>query len=398
MKLATRLSAVAPSATLALTQKAAELRAAGQDVVALTAGEPDFPPPRTATEALKRAVDDGHTRYTPVGGRPEVKAAIVEAYAARGLTYAAQQVVVSTGAKQSIFNAALALLDPGDEAVVLAPYWVSYPDIARIAGANVVTVDTTEADGFVVRPEALDAALTDKARLLFLNSPSNPTGGLYTRADLEAVAEVLRRYPNLVVIADEIYAKFVYGDGGFTSLLDVAPDLQDRTLIIDGCSKAYAMTGLRLGWALGPQPLIAAMTKLQGQSTSNPSAPTQWAAKAVLEGDQSPVARMVEAFDGRRARVVERLRALPGVTCFDPKGAFYAFPSIAGLVGLALPDGTKIRGAQDVCRYLLEDYSVVVVPGEAFGAPTHLRLSYAASDATLNDGLTRMAEALGRIG
>ncbi|MCA9550316.1 MAG: pyridoxal phosphate-dependent aminotransferase [Myxococcales bacterium] len=397
MKLADRLSTVAPSATLAMAQKARDMKAKGRDVVSLTTGEPDFPPPDHVIEAIHKALTDGYTRYTPVGGLPELVEVIRAHYANKGLSLASNQVVVSAGAKQAVFNVAMAVLNPGDEAVVLAPYWVSYPDIIRIAEATPVTAVGTQDDGFVVRPEVLDAAMTDKTRLVILNSPSNPTGGVYSRADLEATAEVLRRYPNAVIISDEIYDRFLYEGAEQISLLEVAPDLEDRTVVVNGCSKTFAMTGLRLGWAVGPKPLIAAMNMLQGQSTSNASAPIQMGGVAALTGDPGPVERMLAAFDRRRRFIVDKLRHFKGVTCFDPRGAFYAFPDVSGLFGKARPDGTVVKDADDLSDYLLEQYAVVVVPGAPFGAPNHVRLSYATDEDTLDRALTRMAEAFERL-
>jgi aspartate aminotransferase len=397
MKLADRLSTVAPSATLAMAQKARDMKAKGRDVVSLTTGEPDFPPPEHVVAAIHKALVDGYTRYTPVAGLPELVEAIRVHYAADGLSFASNQVLVSSGAKQAVFNAAMAVLNPGDEAVVQAPYWVSYPDIVRIAEATPVTAVGTQADGFVVRPEVLEAALSPRTRLVILNSPSNPSGGVYSRADLVATAEVLRRFPDAVIISDEIYDRFLYEGTERVSLLQVAPDLADRTVVVNGCSKTYAMTGLRLGWAVGPRPLIAAMNILQGQSTSNASAPIQMGAVAALTGSLEPVERMLAAFDERRRFVVDKLQHFKGVTCFDPRGAFYAFPDVSGLFGKARPDGRVVADADDVTEYLLEQYAVVVVPGGPFGAPKHIRLSYATDRETLDRALTRMAEAFERL-
>lgn len=397
MNLADRLSAVAPSATLALTQRAQEMKAAGRDVVSLTAGEPDFAPAPHIIEAIQRALADGYTRYTPVTGLPALRKGICTAYAARGHEYGDDQVVVSTGAKQTIFNAALALLNPGDEAVIPAPFWLSYPDMVRLAEGVPVLVPSTEAQGFIVSPEALEAAFTSRTKLCFFNSPSNPTGAVYTRAQLSAVAEVLRRHPRVVIIADEIYERFTYEGAEFVSILDVAPDLADRTLIINGCSKTYAMTGLRLGWGLGPKGLIKAIATIQGQSTSNASAPIQMGALAAIQGDQGAVATMLKAFDGRRRFVIEHLRAMPGVSCFDPQGAFYAFPRVADLLQHRLPDGRPLGSVDALCTYLLDQYALVAVPGGPFGAEEHLRLSYATDLDTLERGLDRMAEGLARL-
>lgn len=397
MNLADRLSTVAPSATLALAQTAKEMRAAGRDVVSLTAGEPDFDTPPHIIAAIEKAMKDGYTRYTAVAGLPELREGISKYYADRGHRYGIDQIVVSCGAKQTIFNAGLAVLNPGDEAVILAPYWLSYSDMVRLAEGVPVILQTQESDGFIVQPEALEAAITPKTRLFFINSPSNPSGGVYDRAQMTAVAEVLRKHPDVWIISDEIYEHFTYGTAKFVSIVDVAPDLADRTLVINGCSKAYAMTGLRLGWGVGPQSLIKGIAKIQGQSTSNASAPMQIGALAAISGDQTCVQTMVKAFDERRAFVIERLQSLPGVSCLDPKGAFYAFPRVAELLALRLPDGSPVGNVETLCHYLLEQYSVVTVPGTPFGAPEHLRLSYAANKVTLDQGLTRMAEAFARL-
>lgn len=397
MKLADRMSTVAPSATLALTQKAAQLRAAGRDVVSLTAGEPDAAPAPHILAAVEEALKAGYTRYTPVAGLPEVKAAVARYHSKPGREVTPDQVIVSTGAKQTIFNTALATLDPGAEAVFLAPYWVSYPDMVRIAGGVPKSVPTRPDAGFTVDPAVLAEAFGDRTRLFLLNSPSNPTGAVYDEGELRRIADVLRSHPDVTIVADEIYDRFTYDGAHFVSLLDVAPDLADRTLVVNGCSKTYAMTGLRIGWGVGPEPLIKALAKLQGQSTSNASAPMQWAAKAALEGDQRWVDDMLENFDARRRFVVERLSAMSGVSCPAPRGAFYAFPNVAPLLERDLPDGDPVQDVAGLCEYLVERYSLVVVPGAPFGAPEHLRLSYATDMDTLDRGLTRMAEAFDRL-
>lgn len=397
MKLADRLSTVAPSATLALTEKALQMKAAGRDVVGLTAGEPDASPAPHIIAAIEKALADGYTRYTPVPGLPAVREAIARPYAERGRGVGKDNVVISTGAKQTVFNAAMAVLSRGDEAITLAPYWVSYADIVRIADGVPVVVKTRAEDGFAIDSAALEAAFSKKTRLLLLNSPSNPTGAVYDEATMTAVAEVLRKFPDVWVVADEIYDRFTYDGVPFVSLLDVAPDLADRTLVVNGCSKTYAMTGLRIGWGVGPIPLVKAIVKLQGQSTSNACAPVQLAAKAAIEGDQQPVADMLARFDERRRFVVEQLGRMQGVSCPPPKGAFYAFPHVGGLLDKRLPDGEPVGDVDGLCRYLLERYAVVVVPGTPFGAPEHLRLSYAADMETLQKGLERMAEAFDRL-
>jgi aspartate aminotransferase len=397
MKLASRMRDIAPPATLAQAEKAKELARAGVDVVSLTAGEPDFDAPPHVVEAMVEALRRGQTRYTAVAGIPELRGALAARYRARGLACDEAQVIVSTGAKQCIFGAVLSLCDPGDEVAMIAPYWLSYADIARLAGARPVVVETSAERGFVPRIEALEQALGPRTRVLILNSPSNPAGALLSREDLAAIAELVRSRPEVLVLADEIYERFVYGEARYTSFLEVAPDLADRTLVVSGCSKTYAMTGLRLGWALGPKPLIAAMTTLQGQSTSNANTATQWAALAAVTQDQSSVDRMVEAFDQRRRHVVDALRAIPGVTCFDPKGAFYVLPDVSAFFGTRTPAGERIRDADDLTAHLLASKGLVVVPGGPFGAPRHIRLSFATDLGTLDRGLERLRAALAEL-
>ncbi|MBK8014745.1 MAG: 16S rRNA (guanine(966)-N(2))-methyltransferase RsmD [Deltaproteobacteria bacterium] len=394
MRIAQRLGAVAPSATLTLNQKAKDLRAQGKDVVALTAGEPDFATAPSIIEAINRSLERGDTRYVAVSGVEELRKAISKHYEATGLAYAPSEIVVSTGAKQALFNAMLCLIEPGDEAIVIAPYWLSYADMVRVAGGEVVTIATAEAAGFLATPAQLEAAITPNTRVLFLNSPSNPAGAVYGRAELEGLAEVLRRHPQVAIISDEIYDRFVYGGQDCPSILAVAPDLKPRTLVVNGCSKTYAMTGLRLGWAAGPKDIIEAMSTIQGQSTSNACAPIQFGAVEAITGDQSIVATMVRAFDERRAFVVEKLRAIKGVRCFDPKGAFYVFPNLEAYVGKKLPNGKTVANADTLAEYLVESQNLVVIPGEPFGAPNNVRLSFATDMATLEKGITRLKQGL----
>lgn len=397
-QLASRLREISPSATLTLAQKAREMADAGTDVVSLTAGEPDFRPAPHILAALQEAIAAGHTRYTAVNGIPELRDAIARRYRALdGLEYEQNELIVSSGAKQSLYNAVQCLIEPGTEAVMIGPYWLSYRDMTVLAGGTPVVVEAEEASGYTADPAKLDAAINAKTRLLFLNSPSNPTGAAYSAFQLKAIADVLRRHPQVTVISDEIYRRFVYDNAAETSLLRVAPDLQDRTIVVDGCSKTYAMTGLRIGWAAGPRNVISAMARLQGQSTSCAATPSQHAAIAALDGDQTWVAEMVETFDVRRRFTVGRLRAIPGVTCFDPPGAFYAFPGFEAYVGRRLPDGTEIRDAFTISAHLLHDHGLVVVPGKPFGAPMHLRLSFATDMAALAKGLDRLHAALAAV-
>ena len=397
MQIAKRLSKVAPSATLALAQRAREMAAAGQSVVSLTAGEPDFPTPPHIIDALKASVDAGNTRYTAVGGTPKLREALKDRYSSKGLTYGTDQIVACTGAKQALYNGLMATVDEGQEVIFAAPYWLSYKDMVSLAGGVPKIVTTTEDQRFVMSADQLRAAMSPATRAVMLNSPSNPTGAVYTREDLSALAEVLAERPDVLIIADEIYEHLVYGAPGFTSILDVAPEFIDRTLVVNGCSKSYAMTGLRLGWAAGPKPLIAAMSKLQGQCTSNPTAPVQDAAIAAITGDHEPVKAMVRAFEARRGRMVAGLNALPGITCFEPSGAFYAFPNAGAYKGKKRPDGQVIESATEVSQHLLDAVGVVVVPGAPFGAPDYFRVSFATDEASIDEGLRRMGEALGQL-
>ena len=396
-RLAARLENVTPSATLALTQKARDLAAAGHDVVSLTAGEPDLPPAAHILEAGQKAIADGQTRYTNVAGIEPLRAAIQQVYLQLDdLKYELNEIVVSSGAKQAVFNAMQVLIDPGDEVIIAAPFWLSYRDIVHLAGGTPVILDTTD-DDFILTPAKLRDAITGKTKALILNSPSNPTGAAYSPEQLSAIAEVIRKNESLVVLADEIYRRFSYTGSSAATLLGVAPDLQCRVLVIDGCSKSYAMTGFRVGWTAGPRNIVSAMARVQGQSTSNPATPSQYAALAAITGDQSWVDDMVGVFDTRRKFVVGRLQALPGVSCFDPAGAFYAFPDICGLVGRRLPDGTEIADSFAFTAFLLHEHHLVVVPGKPFGAPNNLRLSFATDMQTLTKGLDRMQTAISQL-
>ncbi len=397
MRLSRRLDAVAPSTTLALAQKAKELAAAGVDVVNLTAGEPDFSTPEHVRQAMYAATERGETRYTAVTGVPQLITAIRNHYEKRSLNYGADQVIVSTGAKQCLFNALMALLEPGDEGVIVAPYWLSYVDMIRLAGGREKVVHTTEADGFLMAPAQLENALSSNVRVLLLNSPSNPAGAVYSSEALGALAEVLRRHPQVTIISDEIYERIYFGEGRCPTLLEVAPDLVPRTLVVNGCSKSYAMTGLRLGWAVGPKALISAMAKMQGQSTSGACAPVQWAALAALEGDQGVVETMRQAYDQRRRFVIRSLRELPQVGCFDPQGAFYALPNLSAYVGRRLPSGEEVRSVAQLAGHLVHAHALVTVPGEPFGAPDHLRLSIATNLEVLDKGVKRLGEALATL-
>ena len=385
------LARVKPSATLAVTAQARELKRQGRDVIGLGAGEPDFDTPDNIKAAAIDAINRGETKYTDADGMPELKAAIVAKFAREnGLTYETNQIHVASGGKPVIFNAFVATLNPGDEVIVPAPYWVSYPDMVLLAGGEPVTVIGQEADGFKLRPEVLDAAITPRTRWIILNSPSNPTGAAYTRAELEALAEVLRKHPHVWILTDDMYEHLVYGDFEYVTIAQVAPDLYDRTLTVNGVSKAYAMTGWRIGYAGGPKPLIDLMRKVASQTTSNPSSISQWAAVEALNGPQDFLAPRAAAFEKRRDLVVSMLNQAAGIRCASPEGAFYVYPSIEGLIGKTTPSGVVIDNDETFTSELLAAEGVAVVQGTAFGLNPYFRVSYATSDAVLEEACTRI--------
>ncbi len=376
---------------MAVTALAAELRAAGRDVIGLGAGEPDFDTPEHIREAAIAAIRAARTRYTAVDGIAELRETVAGKFRRdNGLEYTADRVIVSGGAKQICYNVCQALLDPGDEAVIPAPYWVSYPDMVRLASAEPVIVETDLQSGFRMRPEQLEAAITPRTRLLILNSPGNPSGAGYSRGELAGLGEVLAGHPDIVVATDEIYEHIWWADEPFTSFAEACPDLFERTVTINGVSKCYAMTGWRIGYAAGPATLIGAMKKIQSQSTSNACTVSQYAALAALTGDQSCVAEMNRAFRERHDFVVDALNAIEGVACRPGEGTFYAFADAREAIArLGLADDT------DLCQVLLHEVGVAVVPGSAFGTPGHFRLSYACGLQTLQDALGRLESALG---
>jgi len=376
---------------MAVTALAAELRAAGRDVIGLGAGEPDFDTPEHIREAAIEAIRAGRTRYTAVDGIEELREAVAEKFRRdNGLEYAADRVIVSGGAKQICYNVCQAVLDPGDEAVIQAPYWVSYPDMVHLAAGEPVMVETNLEGGFRMRPEQLAAAITPRTRLVILNSPGNPSGAGYGREELAALGEVLAGHPDIVVATDEIYEHIWWADEPFTSFAEACPALLERTVTINGVSKCYAMTGWRIGYAAGPATLIGAMKKIQSQSTSNACTVSQYAALAALTGDQSCVAEMNRAFRQRHDFVVDALNAIDGVTCRPGEGTFYAFADAREAIArLGLADDT------DLCQMLLNEAGVALVPGSAFGTPGHFRLSYACGLETLRDALGRLESALG---
>ncbi len=396
-KLASRLDPIKPSITLAVTAKAAKLKADGVDVVSFGAGEPDFDTPDHIKDAARAALDKGVGKYTEVGGiLPLRKAIAAELSAVHKTTIEPDQVLVSSGAKHSLYNIFMALIDPGDEVLIPAPYWVSYPDMVMLAGGKPVILETKAEDDFAVTAQQVAAAVTPKTRAIVLNNPSNPTGAVYTRAQIEALAKVVVE-KNLIVISDDIYRQLVYGDAEYVSIASVSPEVAKLCVLVDGVSTTYAMTGWRIGYTAGPQPLIKAMAKIQGQSTSNPTHIAQIATLAALTGPQDCVATMRKAFDERRKEMVKLLRAIPGVSCREPKGAFYAFPNVAAYVGKKTPQGTVLADDVQLCDWLVEVGKVAVVPGSGFGAPGFVRLSYACSMQNIQKGVGRMAEALATL-
>ena len=388
------LGRISPSPTLAITSRVMELKRAGVDVIGLGAGEPDFDTPDFVKEAAIQAIRDGKTKYTNVDGTPELKAAIAAKFARdNGLTFGADQISVNVGGKHTLFNAMVATIDAGDEVVIPAPYWVSYPDVVQFAGGVPVIVKAGPEVGYKLAPEALDAAITPKTKWVILNSPSNPTGAGYTVAELKALGEVLARHPHVWIFADDMYEHIVYDGFRFATIAQVCPDLAERTLTVNGCSKAYAMTGWRIGYAGGAAWLIKAIAKLQSQSTSNPCSIAQAAATAALNGDQSFLAERNAAFQVRRDMVVDMLNQIDGVECPMPEGAFYVYPSVAGLIGKSTPAGKVIDSDDAFVTYLLDDAKVAAVQGSAFGLSPAMRISYATSDALLKEACTRIQTA-----
>jgi aspartate aminotransferase len=392
------LRRIKPSATLAADAKARELRAAGRNIISLAAGEPDFDTPENIKEAAIQAVRDGKTKYTNVDGIPELKAAICGKFEREnGLSYKPTQVNVSPGGKPVIYNAMVASLNPGDEVIVPAPYWVSYPDMVLLAGGEPVRVLTSAEDGFKMRPEALEAAITPRTKWLILNSPSNPSGAAYTKAELRGLADVLLRHPQVWILTDDMYEHLIFGDFEYWTIAQVEPGLYDRTLTMNGVSKAYAMTGWRIGYAAGPEALIRAMAKVMSQSTSNPSSISQWAAVEALNGTQAFIKPNAKLFEGRRDLVVSMLNQAAGLKCPTPEGAFYVYPSCAGLIGKTSPSGKTIASDADFATELLEAEGVAVVHGEAFGLSPFFRISYATANAVLEDACTRIQRFCGSL-
>ncbi len=397
MKLASRVQQIKPSPTLAISAKAKAMQAAGVDVINFGAGEPDFDTPDNIKAAGIKAIQEGFTRYTAVPGIPELKKAI-QAKLSRenGLSYEADEIIVSCGGKHSFYNMAQALLDPGDEIIVPAPYWVSYPPMIQLAGGKAVIIPTTEDQGFKVTPEQLRRQITEKTRAVVINSPSNPTGSAYSLAELEALAEVIIEH-DILVISDEIYEHIIYDGFAQHSIAGVNLQMKERTIILNGVSKSYAMTGWRIGFTAAPAPLVAAMTKIQSQSTSNPTSISQKAAIEAYNGPQDFIAMVLPAFDERRRYIVKALNDIQGVSCFTPTGAFYAFPRVKELLSMSF-NGQPVESSLNLCALLLDEARIAAVPGEAFGAPGYLRLSYATSLENIKNGMERLADFVKRLG
>jgi aspartate aminotransferase len=397
--IASRLARIKPSPTIAVSQKARELKAQGMDVIGLGAGEPDFDTPPHIIAAAKEAMDRGETRYTAVAGTPELREAIcAKLKRDNGLDYTPEQVSVGCGGKQTIFNAFMATLDIGDEVVIPAPYWVSYPDIALLCDGTPVVIDCPAEDSFKLRPEALEKAITPKTKWLILNSPSNPTGAGYTHADMKAITDVLLAHPDVWVMTDDMYEHIIYDDFKFVTPAEVEPRLMDRTLTLNGVSKAYCMTGWRVGYAAGPQEVIKAMNKVQSQSTTHTSSISQAAAVAALNGTHDFIAENNAVFKERRDLAVSMLNEADGLDCPMPDGAFYVYPSCAGMIGRKTPEGAIIKTDADVASYLLESVGVAVVHGEAFGLSPHFRVSYATSTELLKEACARIQKACAALG
>ena len=396
MELSKRVQAIKPSPTLAVTARAAKLKAEGKDIIGLGAGEPDFDTPQHIKDAGIAAINKGFTKYTAVGGTPSLKQAVIAKFKRdNGLDYTTKQILVSCGGKQSFFNLALAVINPGDEVIIPAPYWVSYPDIVLIAEGKPVIVHAGIEQGFKMTPAQLEAAITSKTRMVVINSPSNPSGAVYTLADLQALGAVLRKHPQVLISTDDMYEHIALTDAKFVNILNACPDLYPRTMVLNGVSKSYAMTGWRIGYAGGPEHIITAMENVQSQSTSNPTSISQVAAEAALNGDQGCIAPMLKAFRERHVFVVNALNKIPGVKCIMAGGAFYAFPDVRPAIAKLHQRGT-IKAATDVAlaEYLLESGGVAVVPGSAFGSEGYIRLSFATSMDNLQKALERLAKAL----
>jgi aspartate aminotransferase len=395
---AARLDRISPSATIAITGKARALKASGRDIISLSAGEPDFDTPQNVKDAAIRAIQAGETKYTDVAGTPALRRAVAEKFRRdSGIEYTPEEIIVTTGGKQVIFNALLATIDPGDEAIIPSPCWVSYPDIVALAEGRPVIVATEQNSGFKLRPEALEAAITPRTKWFILNNPCNPTGAAYSAEELRAICDVLLRHPDVWIFTDDIYEKLAYDGFRPATIVQVEPRLRDRTITMNGCSKAYAMTGWRIGFGGAPVALIKAMDKLQGQSTSNTSSISQAAAIEALTGPQESISAMVEVYRERRDLVVSMLNAAPGITCHKPEGAFYVFPAIHGCIGKISAGGVAIKDDEAFVTALLEETGVAVVHGAAFLYPGHFRVSYAAATDVLREACERIQRFCGEL-
>lgn len=387
------LSRVAPSATIAMSRRAKEMASRGLDVINLSAGEPDFPTPTHVCEAAKDAIIAGKTGYTVVDGIAELKQAAITKFSRdNNLSFTAEKIHISPGGKASIFNAFMATLNPGDEVIIPAPCWVSYPEMARLCGANVVIIPTHSASGFKITPEQLSAAITPRTKWLCLNSPNNPTGAVISKAEYSALAVVLRKHSHVMVMTDDIYEHILYTDGEFATLLHAAPDMAERILIVNGVSKAYAMTGWRIGVAAGSKPLIAAMSKVISQTTSNACSISQWAAAAALTGPQDYLAARTDSFRTRRDTVAAAINGMTHLSCLVPGGAFYIFANCSAALGMTSRGGARISNDLELCNAVLEEALVALVPGSAFHAPGHFRLSYASSREELDAAMARLSD------
>ena len=396
--LAKRVSRIKPSLTMAITAKAAQMRADGHDVIGLGAGEPDFDTPDNIKSAGIEAIRSGMTKYTKVDGLPELREAVVKKFSREnGLNYDPSQINVGVGAKHVIFNALMATVNSEDEVIIPAPYWVSYPDMVALAGGKAVIVGSSEESGFKLNPKSLESAITRNTKWLIFNSPSNPTGSAYTKTDLKELAAVLMRFPNVHIIADDIYEHLIYDDFQFESIASVEPGLMERTLTVNGVSKSYSMTGWRIGYAGGDTAIIKAMAKIQSQSTSNPSSMCQVAAIEALNGNQDFIETRKIKFQQRRDLVVTELNKIEGINCRKPEGAFYVYPSCAGLIGKKTPLGKVITSSEDLADYLLDTVGVAVVHGAAFGLDPYFRISYATSTEILKEACGRIQDAIGKI-
>ncbi|NBV06389.1 MAG: pyridoxal phosphate-dependent aminotransferase [Proteobacteria bacterium] len=396
--LASSLSKIKPSPTIAISMKAAEIKASGKDIISLGMGEPDFDTPENIKKAAIVAINKGDTKYTAVDGTPALKKAIITKFKRENnLEYKASEICVSTGAKQVIYNALIASINPEDEVIIPAPYWVSYPDMVLLAGGKPVIVGSSEKNNFKISPKALEEKITPKTKWLILNSPSNPTGACYSSQELKLLADVLLGHPHVHIMADDIYEHLIFDDLKFSTIAEIEPKLKDRTLIVNGVSKAYAMTGWRIGYGAGPEKLIKAMSMIQSQSTSSPSSISQAASVEALNGVQDYIKTNAEIFQARRDMVVKMLNKIDGINCNTPNGAFYVFPSCRGLFGKKTLSGKVIENDSDFATYLLEEALVAVVPGVAFGAPDFFRISYAASEEFLQNSMQRIHDACAKL-